>query len=247
MFLERARKIRGFLSEVAKNPQVSIDLMCAGAADNDPFYDRVTREFYRDATRRHPRFPLVRHIEYGFAVCHLGDDFDAYLGRIDASARRNYKKSCRLGYTFGPVDYNAHLDDITEILRSADVRQGRPMPAAFFDGKAEAVRNPPSRSPLHDYPYFGITREGKLWAFASCLVAGELCSIQTIYGHSRHQPDGIVPMLIISMAGHMIENHKNVRYYAYGGYYGASETMQRFKKKFHFLPHRVAWKLGARS
>jgi hypothetical protein len=244
MFLDRLKRFKSLLHDVTHCSYISIDLMYAGTADNDPFYARVTRDFYREATRRHPKFPLVRRLEYGFAVCHLGDDYDAYLNQIDASARRNFKKSCRLGYTFGRIDYNDYLDEITDILRSTDVRQGRPMPAKFFDERANPTKNPPSRSRLHDYPCFGIKRDGKIWAFATCLVAGELCSIQTIFGHSQHQPDGIVPMLIISIVNEIFENYPTVKYYTYGSYYGASDTMKRFKKKFHFLPHRVAWKLG---
>ena len=225
-------------------PQVTINLRCAESADNDPFFGRVVRDFHAEATARHPKFPLVRRYQYGFTVCPLGAGFDAYFGGIESAARRNYKKSCRLGYHFDRIDYNAHIDDATAILRSADVRQGRPMPASFFSRPAPSVNNPPSRSALHDYPYFGILREGRLYAFAGCLIAGDLCSIEVIYGHAEHQADGVVPMMIIGIAEWIAQRHPDVKYYSYGTYYGASETMQRFKRKFGFMPHRVRWLLG---
>lgn len=225
-------------------PQVTINLRCADTAGNDPFYERVVRDFYRDAMRRHPKFPLVRNYEYGFSVHHMAGEPDNYLRSIESAARRNYKKSCRLGYSFGLIDYNAHLADITAILRSAPVRQGRAMPADFFTRDAAPSNNPPSRSTLHDYPYFGILRDGHLYAFASCLVAGELCSIETIYGHADHLADGVVPMMIIGIAEWIATHHPDVRYYAYGTYFGATDTMQRFKRKFDFKPHRARWVLG---
>lgn len=226
-------------------PQVTINLRCADTAGNDPFFERVVREFYRDAMRRHAKFPLVRNYEYGFSLHHMGTEPDHYLHSIESAARRNYKKSSRLGYRFERIDFNAHLADVTAILRSTPVRQGRSMPGEFFTREAQPSRNPPSRSPLHDYPYFGILRDGHLYAFASCMVAGELCSIETIYGHADHLADGVVPMLIIGMAEWAATHCPGVRYYAYGTYFGASETMQRFKRKFDFLPHRAHWELGA--
>jgi GNAT superfamily N-acetyltransferase len=97
---------------------------------------------------------------------------------------------------------------------------------------------------MHDYPYFGITRDGRLYAYAGCFVAGEFCEIQTIYGHAAHQPDGIIPLLITSIAECLIRDYSEVKYYSFGSYFGANETMRRFKRKFGFQPHKVTWKLG---
>ncbi len=239
------RGILSLLTEVARKPRVSIDLMHERTSRNDPFFGRITKDFYREATARHRRFPLVRRFEYGYAVAHLPTGgSSAYLGAVEASARRNVKKAKRLGYRFDRIDYNAHLDDVTEILRSAKIRQGRPMPESFFREAAKPHSNPSSFSPNHDYPYFGVFLENQLVAYASCLVAGELCGIQTIYGHSDVLADGVVPLLIASITDRLAENHPEVRYYSYGSYFGASESMRRFKRKFNFQPYRVTWKLG---
>lgn len=231
-------------AELRGLPQVTINLRCAETAGNDPFFERIVRDFYREAVRRHPKFPLVRHYEYGFSVHRLSPDPADYLLAIEGAARRNYKKSCRLGYRFERIDYNEHLADVTAIVRSAPVRQGRPMPERFFTHEALPSRDPPSRSPLNDYPYFGILRDGRLYAFASCMIAGELCSIESIYGHADHLADGVVPMMIVGIAEWVATHHPGVRYYAYGTYFGATETMQRFKRKFGFIPHRARWVLG---
>lgn len=238
------KQAMALVSELHALPHVTINLQCAGTVDNDPFYGRVVREFYRDAMRRHPKFPLIRNLEYGFSLHHMGDGEDEYLRSIESAGRRNYKKSCRLGYHFDRIDFNAYLDDVTAILRSTPVRQGRPMPEHFFTEVVAPVHNPPSRTHLHDYPYFGILRDGHLHAYASCIVAGELCSIESIYGHAEHLADGVVPMLVIEIAKWIKRNHPGVHYYAYGTYYGATETMQRFKRKFDFMPHKACWVLG---
>ncbi|MBC7701635.1 hypothetical protein [Aquabacterium sp.] len=161
---------------------------------------------------------------------------------MGSTAKRNLKKALSLGYRFERIDYNQHLDDITVIHRSSKIRQGRAMPEHFFTARAPSIVDPPSTNPTHDYPYFGIFKGDTLVAYASCLVAGELCTIETLYGHHDHQVDGVIPLLLVSMGDHLIAHHPQVLYYVYDTYFGASETMRRFKRKFLFLPHRVTWR-----
>ncbi|RZL00441.1 MAG: hypothetical protein EOP36_15680 [Rubrivivax sp.] len=225
-------------------PHVSINLMLTLAVANDPFFQKVTLQFFKKANRRHPKFPLVRTFEYGFCVSHLKNGFENYYSTIEPSARRNQKKAERLGYVFEKIDYNAHLTGITDIRRSSTVRQGKAVPAQHFQKQAAPIQNPPSQTRFHDYPYFGILKDGKIVAFAACLVAGEICQIEEIFGHTDHQADGIVPMLIIQMARHISAEYPQVAYFCYGNHYGASDTMKRFKKKLGFVPHKVSWKLN---
>lgn len=242
--LGRVQQLSNLIREATSLPVVTIDLMLAQAKDNDPFFSEVTRSFYREATRRHPKFPLIRRVQYGLAVCELQRDKDWYVRGIDASGRRNVKKAQRLGYRFERIDYNQHLAEVTAIHRSTPVRQGRDMPADILT-EAKPNGNPLSKATTHDYPYFGVFgKEGQLVAYASCLIAGELCSIETIFGHHDHLADGVVPMLYVSIADYILQHHPKVRYYAYGTYYGASDTLKRFKRKFMFHPHRVTWRLG---
>lgn len=242
--LSRLKQWTAFVTEARQLPRLEIDLQCAQTRGNDPFFERITRDFYREAMQRHSKFPLIRRYKYGFCVCPLPAHFDDYFSSIESSARRNYKKSLRLGYHFDRLDYNAHADEIIAILGSANARQGRPMPGKLLARQEDSNSDPPTLSNRHDYPYFGVFRDGRLYAYASCLVAGELCAIQTIYGHADHQDDAIVPMLLIGLAECAIRDYPHVKYYAYGSYYGASPTMKRFKRKFGFMPHVVHWKLG---
>ncbi len=106
-------------------PKVTISLMASATAGNDPFFGRIVRQFYQDANRRHPRFPLVRNLEFGVALFELPSKPEDYLQKIEASARRNVKKAARLGYSFARIDFNARRGEIAEILSSTTVRQGR--------------------------------------------------------------------------------------------------------------------------
>jgi len=217
--------------------------MLAATTGNDPFYERLVRGFYAETRQRHSRLPLVRRWQFGVAVCVLPPTFDDYFMMIEAAGRRNFKKATRLGYRFERMNHNDHLAGMREIHSSTDVRQGE-MPADFISAEVKPCNDPPSRTNVHDYPYFGIMKDGRLAAYAGNMVSGELFMIEQMYGHADHLENGVVPMLVIGMARHIMEHYPQVKYYGYEMYYGASESMRRFKKKFCFLPHRVKWELG---
>jgi hypothetical protein len=226
-------------------PSLTIDLMLERTADNDPFFGRIVRSFYDDAQRRHPKLPLIRALEWGVSVCVLPPSFDAYFLAIEGSARRNFRKAERTGYRFERIDMNEHLQAIGEIRRSTDTRQGK-MPQAFLHAAVSPCTDPPTRSDVHDYPYFGVFKEQSLVAYACCLVAGEAYVVEHVYGHAAHLGDGVVPMLFIGIAEHAYRRYPQARYYVYGTHFGALPKLRRFKKKFCFFPHRVHWQLDAR-
>lgn len=240
---KRLSKAYTLASEIQKLPKVSINLMLDEAHNEPTFFRDITRGFYRTAVSPHAKFPLIARMRYGVALCDLRQIQHDHYGHLDATGKRNVKKARRLGYRFEPFDFNSHLDAATRIHRSSIIRQGRPVHGWMFE-EARAHRNPPSRSPLHDYPYFGIFQGDTLVAYAACLIAGELCMIQTIYGHAQFHSDGIIPLLLTSISDHLKTHHPQVVYYAYGTYYGATPSMQRFKRKFLFEPHCVNWRLG---
>ena len=217
--------------------------MLAETAGNDPFFAEAAREFLAMTRKRHPKMPWWGRFEFGVALCVLPQNTGGYAEIVEPSARRNYKKAIRLGYEFKRIEYNRHLQDIADIRRSASVRQG-PMPDELLSGPVTACRNPASRTDIHDYPFFGIICEGRVYAYADCLVAGEAVMIEHLFGHAAHQADGIVPMLLIGMADHIRTHYPRVKYYIYDTYFGASPSLRRFKKKFGFIPRRVVWTAG---
>ena len=236
-----SRLVEGW--KILTDRPVPINLMFSSVKGKDPFYARVTEDFYRDAMRRHPKVPLIRRLQFGVALCVLSSQFDDYFMSIEPAARRNFKKAQRNGYIFHRINVNDHLCGISEIRKSAEVRQGR-MPDEYLAGEVQACINPAPVACTHDYPYFGVIKEGKLVAYAGVMIAGELAMIEHIFGHATHQGDGVVPMMLIGMVEYILGNYPSVKYYGYGSYFGASETLRRFKRKFCFTPHRVKWMLG---
>jgi hypothetical protein len=230
------------LKEIRNLPQVTISLMASKTAGNEPFYDQMVRRFYREATSRHPKFPLIRSLQYGVALFQLPERAEDYAKVIEASARRNISKAQRLGYTFSRIDYNARRQEIAAIIRSTAIRQG-PMPDDMMTGEFAPITDPPSKSATHDYIYVGICHGAELRAYAACMVAGELFAITDVYGHHAYQSDGIVPLLLIETVKYARTHHPQARYCMYDKYFGASQSLRRFKKKFGFLPHKVKWLL----
>ena len=242
------------LTKVAKNfttfwrmPHISVNLMLHATATNDPFFALVVRDFYANVRRRHRKLPLIRAMEFGVALCRLPISFDEHFRAIEAAARRNYKKAAREGCTFRRIEFNDHLEAIREIRQSSEFRQGKKMPEAYLQEQVAPCLDPPSRNPIHDYPFFGVFIGDKLVAYASCMIAGELALLAHILGHADYLEQGAVPFLLIELIRYLQQTHPQVRYYVYGTYFGATESMQRFKWKFNFLPHRVFWELGEQA
>jgi hypothetical protein len=177
-------------------------------------------------------------------ICHLPKVGEQYFSRIESSARRNYKKAIREGCSFKKLIYNDHLQEIGAIWKSTPDRQGRAMTADFGCDVAPANTNPEPKTKIHLFPSYGIFFEGQLIAYADCFIAGEIAIIQRTFGHADFYDYRPVPQLFIEIALEFIANHPDVKYLSYGMYFGAAESMQRFKRKFDFLPHRVFWKLG---
>jgi hypothetical protein len=238
--------LRG-LRAVMRLPTVQICLMASKTEQNDPFFSRMVHNFYRSATKRHPRFPLIRNLQYGVALFAIPDNAEDYVNRmVESSARRNVKKARRVGYTVDRIDYNARRLEIADIIRSAPIRQG-PMPTDLMDQDLPVISDPPSRTPYHDYVYLGVTLEGVLAAYCACMVAGELFLITDIYGHHAHQPNGVVPLLLTEAVAYARRHHPQARFCSYDKYFGASASLRRFKKKFAFLPYKVVWTLDRKA
>jgi len=228
------------LKAITKLPRLSIDLGRDEVQHNDPFFLQAVDNFYRAARKRHPKFPLIRSLQYGVAVLTLPEDHSSYLQGLESAARRNIKKASRKGYQFRRFSYNDYLADIGEIHCSAKVRQG-PMSAELLNRSPAPVHNPATNNDAHDYPYFGVFKDEKLVAYAGCLVAGEMLLLATVFGHDQYKSDAVVPFLISGIAEYKYSHYSRVKYYVYDKYYGASENLRRFKRKFRFEPHVVNW------
>lgn len=241
--LEFKQKLEETFKLLFKTPSINLSLMINNTKNNHEFFERITREFYQLVTSRHKKMPLFGTMTRGVAICVLPGNHETYIKSIESSGHRNVKKAIRLEYTFKRINYNEHLDDIFDIRGSTTVRQGK-VPDDFVNNKPAPINDPISKSGCHDYPYFGVfDKNGKMVAYAGCFLAGEVIELSHFYGHAEHQKNGVVPLLITSIAQYTLENHPQVRVFMYGGYIGASATLRRFKKKFQFLPYKVNWSL----
>ncbi len=239
------KKLLKFWREIFKlrgMPKITVDLMAKNAVDNEQFYQEMVADYFAYTRKRHRKFPLIRHDQYGVALLEFPSTFDEYFMMVEGAARRNYKKAKRLGYEFSIIDHNNYLEDISEIWKSATVRQGE-LPEHIREGRVTPVTHPVSTNETQDYCYFGVLKDGKLFAYAGCMISGELGAIEHIYGHAAYQSDGVVPMLVMGIAEEMITKRSAVKYYTYDTFLGAGETLRRFKKKFGFKPYNVKWKL----
>jgi len=242
-FSEKYQKIVELYNLVFSTPTKELCLQIDKTHNNDPFFEKMTKTFFKDVTKPHPKMPIFGKLTRGAAINILTGDFSDYLKSIESSGMRNIKKAKRLGYTFARIEFNDYIDGVWDIRKSAPVRQGA-MAADFMDTRPEEQTNPKSANLYHDYPYFGIFDEkGVLAAYAGCCLAGDVIELSHFYGHAEHQKNGVVPLVIVSIAEYVLENHPNIKAYMYDGYIGASPTLKRFKKKFGFLPHHVKWRL----
>lgn len=242
-FSDKYQKIVELYKLLFSTPTKELCLQIEKTRDNDPFFEKMTNTFYKNVTKRHPKMPIFGTLTRGVSINVLSSDFATYLKSIESSGMRNIKKAKRLGYTFARIEFNDHIDGVWDIRKSAPVRQGA-MATDFMEIRPKEQKNPKSANMYHDYPYFGVFDEnGVLAAYAGCFLAGDVIELSHYYGHAEHQKNGVVPLIITSIAEYVLENHTNIKAYLYGGYIGASPTLKRFKKKFGFLPHHVKWRL----
>jgi hypothetical protein len=236
-------KIREIYKLLFRTPKIQLSLKIDKTKDNDPFYKKITQNFYQLVTRRHKKMPVFGQMTRGVAICKLPGTYQDYIELIENSGHRNVKKAIRLGYVFQRINYNDYLSDILDIRKSTSVRQGK-VSDSFMNTKPKAIEDPMSKNHYHDYPYFGVLdNTGQLVAYAGCFLAGEVIELSHFYGHAVHQKNGVIPLLVTSIAKYVIENHSQVKVFMYGGYIGSSATLRRFKKKFHFFPYHVRWSL----
>jgi hypothetical protein len=223
-------------------PRVTVSLMRAEARDNDPFYLRAVDDYFGWTCRRHRKFPVLRNDRFGVALLRLPASPEAYFSAIEGSARRNVRKARRGRYVFERIDFNAHLDGVKAIWQSAPIRQG-PVPGFIRSGDVRPASNPPTRTVVHDYAYFGVFSGDTLVAYAACFVAGQACLIEQIFGHADYQRDGVTPLLIVSLIEYVMKHYPAVRYVTYDNFLGAGNSLRRFKRKFGFEACRVRWTL----
>jgi hypothetical protein len=194
---------------------------------------------YRDFTRRHPRWRLIQNKAWGVALVPLPERPEDYLSGIRKKLRRRVERAAEAGFTFGPVDVIARIDEVLAINKSAAQRQGIPMHPDYFD--EAAVRT------YFEWagPTYGVTDgAGVLRAYLCLRTAGEVAIVERILGHADALDEGVMYVLTIGAIQDLIERRGadgRPRWFMYDMFSGASEGMRTFKHVIGCRPYRVSW------
>lgn len=201
----------------------------------DPADVRTT---YRNFTRPHPRYRVIRHKTLGAALIDLKrfGDAGAYLDHIQGKNRGAYhaRRARTRGYVCREIDRNEYVDDIHAINISLDIRQGRPMDAKYLAKVARYDR-------LDHYSYYGILDgERRLVAYANIGRFGNFSAFSQMLGLRSN--DGFMHLLMVDIVSNLIKQ-QCVRYVMYDTFFGAQPGLQQFKRALGFEPYRARYSL----
>jgi hypothetical protein len=195
-------------------------------------------KMHKHCTRRHPRYLVFQNKSLGAALVDLTRfrSRDEYLNTIKGrnSAEERARKAKTKGYQMVEIDRNRYIDDIHEINNSLEIRQGRPMDAAY---REKVTRFPAEKN----FMYFGVLDPaGKLVAYIDMGLYGNFAAFNRVIGVRNN--DGAVHLMVIDVVCRLIEERK-VRYLMYDTCFGAAPGLMKFKKMLGFEPYRAKYSI----
>ena len=83
-----------------------------------------------------------------------------------------------------------------------------------------------------------------LVAYCDIGFFGEFSLVAVLLGHKKFLNDGIMNFMLIELMKLMFEKYqdKGYNYIMYDTFLGATEGLQRFKRKLGYKPYNVNWK-----
>jgi hypothetical protein len=229
-FLQRMAMLARTLTAIARLPvaRLRFDAALSPAHVTDT---------YRRFTRRHPKFPLVRHKSIGATLLDLTlfATPEDYLLRIRGLKGGHYVRRAQArGYRFRYIDRNDYVDDIDSINNALPVRQGRAMPASYTERQEDF-------EDLENYAYFGVVdRGGRLVAYCELGYYGNFAVLSRLLG--KRNNDGIMHFMIAQVVQLLI-GEGSVSFLMYDTWFGASEGLRHFKTMLGFVPYRARYSL----
>ncbi len=160
--------------------------------------------------------------------------------------RQKVRRAVKLGYEFAAFEFDEYLDDVYEINTSKGERQGRPMTQAYRERPQPRGRSAEQPCPRHRTGWFGVFREGKLFAYAKVPQCGEMMLFSMILGHGDHMEDGLMNLLVYEA----VKWHREQAGTSYAVYFlhdSGTTGLQFFKRKMGFAGYVVRWELGHRG
>lgn len=191
-------------------------------------------------TKPHLKYKIIQNKKWGVAMLELPDTFEEYInGQNKQLLRRKRKRAESKGYTFQNFPPLDRIDEMLEINKSMEIRQGRPMNPDYLNKEKIAdffIKVP---------EVYGIFDEQDvLQAYGHTPICGEVFLFNRLLGHQDHLNNGVMYMLISEVVKRMIEQKRTdgVPIWAmYDTFLGASEGLWYFKERLGFKPYTVKW------
>lgn len=151
-------------------------------------------------------------LRYPLALLIIPSEHNKYLKTVGAKTRNMIRKAEKEGYYFEEFDWNKHLDDIFKINTSKDIRSAGAM-AGWY---RELVRPRHLTSEEQFYQkYYGIFKEGHLWAYLNLVLCGDFGFFKHFIGHSDHLRNGIMNYLVSCTVQEYV-GHSHIKFLSYG-------------------------------
>jgi hypothetical protein len=214
--------------------------------DSDgPECTRLPLELYKQFTAPNKAFPGYGYLEVNVSVVDMPDDIETgWWGTPESKwMRQKVRRAEKAGYEFRGFDQKDHIDDLHEINTSLEERQGKPMSSSYVAKPVEEAPYGDQPCPRHRREWFGVFRDGKLYAYTNVLNCGEMLLFSRILGHGEFMKDDIMNLLVFEAAKQLHEK-SGTRYAVYFLHHSGTEGLQFFKRKMGFAGYTVTWELA---
>jgi len=173
------------------------------------------------------------------AMLEIPESIDIYAQRIGDKSRNMVRKAARAGYAYLPVDANQYIDDVLEIRTSAPIRQGKEIPATFHERPSFIL--PEQWCKYHGDAFYGVFKDGKLVAYLTLFMYGQLAQVNHFLGHADHMKEGVMNLLMYEVINDLIQNRPWVRAinYLYPGSATSASGTALFKRSMGFDARRL--------
>ena len=206
------------------------------------FGDERCERIYRNFTRPHPKFPLVKKKEWGVALVELPNDVNDFRrGKKMQALRTNSRFATNKGYVFTWINPSEHIKEIMEINTSSEMRGGRPMDRHYVEWEmVEKYFTTTDAIPAV------VDADGRARAYVDVVTVGEVAILSRILGHAQYLSNGIMYLLIEGLVDHLVAQKQETGLplwlmYDTFGLPGAREGLRYFKERLGFRPYRVKW------
>jgi hypothetical protein len=164
------------------------------------------------------------------ALLRIPSTYEEYLEQIGYPGRRKVRKAGQEGYEFQEFVWNDHLEEIFEINTSKQVRQSVPM-RGWYREPVQPRHH--SKEEQHYRKYYGVFKDGKLYAYLHAVLCGDFAFFRHFIGHAQHLPYGVMYALVSWTVREYVGNSQ-IRWLKYGELSREQSTMHQFRKTAGF-------------